>query len=119
MHSVLSKKNSKFRAANSGMEHCTTSHVRDSPVDLHIAATLHLEINQYEGSRVIYRSGGLSLAFRAVARVRCQCSPYGMCGEHSDTGTGLSLSRAVSFLPSLLSFNKCCTFSLLLPVDGQ
>jgi len=53
MHSVLSKKNSKFRAVSSGMENCTTWHVCDSPVDLHTAATLHLEINQYEGSRVI------------------------------------------------------------------
>jgi hypothetical protein len=58
----------------------------------------------------------LSLAFRAVARVRCQGSPYGMCGEHSDkfvTQQGCFVS------PSLLSFNKCCTFCLLLSKDGQ
>jgi hypothetical protein len=35
------------------MENCTTWHVCNSPVDLHTVANLHLEINQYEGSRVI------------------------------------------------------------------
>jgi hypothetical protein len=53
MHSVLSQKNSTFRAVSSGIENCTISHVCDSPVYLHKAATLHLEINQYERSHVI------------------------------------------------------------------
>jgi hypothetical protein len=30
------------------------------------------------------------------ARVRSQCSPCGICGEHNDTGKGFSLNASVS-----------------------
>lgn len=77
------------------MENCTILHVCDSPVYSHTAATLHLEINQYEGSRVI----GLVVCrwlfvpwpeFTARA-VHMECVV--------NTVTNLSLNRAVSFLP--------------------
>lgn len=110
MHSVLSQKNSKFRAVSSGMENCTTSHVCDSPVDLPTAATLRLEINKYEGSRVRWFVDGFSCRGPKFAASAVHMG----CVMNTVTLGQVSLSSAVSFLPSLLSFNECCTFSLLL-----
>ena len=75
MHSVLSQKNSKFRAVSSGMENCTTSHV-------YVLLQQQQPFTLKSTSMKVVVSGGLSLAFRAVARVRRQCSRYGMCNEH-------------------------------------
>ena len=113
MHSVLSQKNSKFRAVSSGMENCTTSHICDSPVYSHTAATLDLEINQYEGSRVIGQVV-CRWIFVPWPRVRCQGSPYGMCGEHSDRSQqGCFVSPFSTFIQQVLHF------SLLLSEHGQ
>jgi hypothetical protein len=53
LHSMVSRKNSEFRALSPGKQNCAIPRVSDFSVALHTAAILQLEVNEYERSSVI------------------------------------------------------------------